>query len=205
MLCLVKGGRKRDLSPSLLGILQNRPSGSGGRPCHPSFLKRYGRHYRMVHSRPVGRYGCGFGIHPWPYGGEYGYLCGIYHCRDPWAVIATLGLITPSIIVILVIAGFLKSFRNNRFVNSVFVCLRPASTGLIVASGLSVAAVTFFGVSDLASITMEAVRAFDWKALVLAVILLVLTRWIKPTKKLHPIVWILCSAVVGVAFSFAGV
>ena len=100
---------------------------------------------------------------------------------------------------------FLKSFRNNRFVNSVFVCLRPASTGLIVASGLSVAAVTFFGVSDLASITMEAVRAFDWKALVLAVILLVLTRWIKPTKKLHPIVWILCSAVVGVAFSFAGV
>ena len=130
-----------------------------------------------------------------------GYTCG----GIPGAVVATVGLITPSIVVILVIAGFLKSFRHNRFVNSVFICLRPASTGLIVASGLSVAAVTFFGVSDLAAVTMEAVRAFDWKALVLAAVLLVLTRWVKPTKKLHPIVWILCSAVVGVAFSFAGV
>ncbi len=142
---------------------------------------------------------------PGPMGVNMATYVGYTTAGIPGAVIATLGLITPSIIVILVIAGFLKSFRNNRFVNSVFVCLRPASTGLIVASGLSVAAVTFFGVSDLASITMEAVRAFDWKALVLAVILLVLTRWIKPTKKLHPIVWILCSAVVGVAFSFAGV
>ena len=142
---------------------------------------------------------------PGPLGINMATYVGYTTAGIPGAVIATLGLITPSIIVILVIAGCLKSFRNNRFVNSVFVCLRPASTGLIVASGLSVAAVTFFGVSDLASITMEAVRAFDWKALVLAVILLVLTRWIKPTKKLHPIVWILCSAVVGVAFSFAGV
>ena len=36
----------------------------------------------------------------------------------------------------------------------------------------------------------------------LAAVLLVLTRWCKPTKGLHPIVFILASAVVGVVFSF---
>ena len=35
-----------------------------------------------------------------------------------------------------------------------------------------------------------------------AAVLLVLTRWCKPTKGLHPILFILASAVVGVVFSF---
>ena len=46
---------------------------------------------------------------------------------------------------------------------------------------------------------------FDWRGLALAAVLLVLTNWVKPTKKLHPIVFIVLSAVVGVAFHFAGV
>ena len=43
---------------------------------------------------------------------------------------------------------------------------------------------------------------FRWKELALAAVILVLTRWVKPTKGLHPIVFILASAVVGVVFSF---
>ena len=42
-------------------------------------------------------------------------------------------------------------------------------------------------------------------AVLLAAVLLIFTRWVKPTKKLHPIVFIAASAVVGIAFSFAGV
>ena len=42
-------------------------------------------------------------------------------------------------------------------------------------------------------------------ALALAAVLLVLTNWVKPTKNLHPIVFIALSAVVGVVFHFAGV
>ena len=56
----------------------------------------------------------------------------------PGAVIATLGLITPSVIIILIIALFLKSFRHNHFVEAAFECLRPASLGLITASGIAV-------------------------------------------------------------------
>lgn len=123
----------------------------------------------------------------------------------PGAFIATLGLITPSIIVILIIAGFLQAFRKNRFVNSVFVCLRPASTGLIAAAGLSVIAITFFGVSDITAITMDALKLFNWKALILAAVILVFTHFVKSTKKLHPIIWIGLSALVGILFNFANV
>ena len=49
---------------------------------------------------------------------------------------------------------------------------------------------------------MTGLAALNWKALLLAAVLLVLTRWVKPTKGLHPILFILASAVVGVVFSF---
>ena len=45
-------------------------------------------------------------------------------------------------------------------------------------------------------------QLFNWKALALAAVLLVLTRWVKPLKKLHPIVFILGSALVGILFAF---
>ena len=56
----------------------------------------------------------------------------------PGAVIATLGEVTPSIIVILIIAALLRSFRENRYVDRAFYGLRPASTGLIGAACVSV-------------------------------------------------------------------
>ena len=52
----------------------------------------------------------------------------------PGAVIATLGEVTPSIIVILIVAAILRSFRDNAYVDRAFYGLRPASTGLIGAA-----------------------------------------------------------------------
>ncbi|WP_291243542.1 chromate transporter [Allofournierella sp.] len=118
----------------------------------------------------------------------------------PGALAATLGLVSPSILIILVIASFLKAFRSNRFVEGVFRCLRPASTGLIAASGLSVAAITFYTAAP------EGLLAgIQWKAVVLAAVLVLATRVIPQTKKLHPVVWIALSALAGIVFSFAGV
>lgn len=110
------------------------------------------------------------------------------------AVVATLGLIMPAIIIILTVALFLKSFKDNKYLNSAFYGLRPASTGLIAAAGLSVAMTNFLP----QGFTLE---GFNWKGLILAAVLLILTNCFKQTKKLHPIVFILFSAVVGVVFS----
>lgn len=112
------------------------------------------------------------------------------------AVVATLGLITPSVIVILIIASFLKSFRDNRYVDSAFYGLRPASTGLIAAAGLSVVVSNLFFSDALAQGLSLAV--VNWKGWVLAIVLWVLTNKVKQTKKLHPILFILASAVVGI-------
>ena len=62
----------------------------------------------------------------------------------PGAIIATLGLVTPAIIIILIIASCLKKIRENRFVDHAFYGLRPASAGLIAAEGFSVVMLALF-------------------------------------------------------------
>ena len=79
------------------------------------------------------------------------------------AVIATLGLVAPSIIVILIIARFLQKFRHSRTVEAAFQGLRPASTALIVVAGLSVAFSVFFG---LPSVSFTGITGVEWKAVV---------------------------------------
>ena len=111
------------------------------------------------------------------------------------SVTATLGLVTPSFIVIMIVCMILKAFRNNKYVNAAFYGLRPASTGLIAAAGPSVA------VTNLLPGGLTALNAFNWKGLILAVVLWVLTNKVKKVKSLHPIVFILGSALVGILFS----
>lgn len=114
------------------------------------------------------------------------------------AVTATLGLITPSIIVILIVAAFLKRFSQNKYVNSAFYGLRPASTALIAAAGITVVMTNLLPIND---IIAKGVTEINFQGLILAAVLWVLMNVVKPTKKLHPIVFIALSAVIGIIFS----
>ena len=49
-------------------------------------------------------------------------------------IVSTLGLVTPSILVILLIARILKQFRQSRVVNAIFYGLRAASVALIAVA-----------------------------------------------------------------------
>ena len=71
------------------------------------------------------------------------------------AATATSGLITPSIIIILIVAIFLRSFRDNKYVNNAFYGLRPASMGLVAAAGLSVVINNLFEPKILESVPTE--------------------------------------------------
>lgn len=126
-----------------------------------------------------------------------GYLTG----GIPGAVIATLGLICPSVIVILIIAAFLKSFRDNKYVERVFYGIRPASTGLIAAAGVSV---VLLCVVDLAAYEASGklLDLVDPKAVILFAVIWIFTNAVKKTKALHPLVFIAFSAVVGIVFKF---
>ena len=119
----------------------------------------------------------------------------------PGAVIATLGLATPEVIIILIIARVLAAFRQNKYVDAAFYGLRPCSLGLIAAAGVLVVKVAMFN-TELYAATRALTDLVNWKAVLLAAVLLVFTRAVKQTKKLHPILFILASAIVGVVFRF---
>lgn len=130
----------------------------------------------------------------------------------PGAVIATLGEVTPSIIVILIVAMMLKKFRDNRYVNMAFYGLRPASTGLIGAACVAVVLEVMTGIKVLAAdgalvntFRLAGEALIKWPGVLLAAVLVVLTNFVKPVKNWHPIVFIAFSAVVGIVFRFAGV
>lgn len=120
------------------------------------------------------------------------------------SLIATLGIITPPVVIILIIATCLRKFRDSRLVSNAFYGLRPASTALIAAAGLSVVLISLVDTAAFQE-TGALGDLFCWKPIVLAVVVWVLTNVVKPTKKLHPIVFIAGSAVAGIVFSFAGV
>ena len=137
---------------------------------------------------------------PGPMGVNMATYVGFHIAGIPGAVLATLGLITPSIIVILIIAGFLARFRESKLVDAAFKGLRPASTALIAAAGLSVAKNVLLNLQGAETALSTVIR---WPALLLAAAVFVCMR-IKPIKKLHPIVFIGVSAVIGAVFRFAG-
>lgn len=115
----------------------------------------------------------------------------------PGGILATLSLGAPCVIIILIIATFLKKFRDNKYVNRAFYGLRPASIAMISAAGINVALV--------ALINMDAFQAsgniadlFIWKGLLLAVLIFIGQKKLS----LHPVFYIILSAVVGIVFRF---
>ena len=100
-------------------------------------------------------------------------------------IVATIGLATPSVIIILIVAKILSKFRNNPIVDTVFKYLRPAVIGLIMFALWQLVPLTFLGADR--NILILPVIAF-------AVLLFCLLKF----KKVHPIVWIGVGAVFGI-------
>ena len=110
------------------------------------------------------------------------------------SLLATLGLMTPSVIIILLIAQVLDRFRANPLVEKVFYCLRPASTGLIAAAGFLVLKTTLW---DSAALSM--LSAIRWPSVVLAVALyFAIKKWDK-----HPIWYLAAAALIGILLNFS--
>lgn len=115
----------------------------------------------------------------------------------PGAIIATLSLAAPCVIVIILISKILDKFRNSPVVEGIFQGLRPASIGLITAAFLSVAQESLLITENFAGLS-SILSVINWPAIALAAVLfLAMRKW-----KLHPIFYIAISAVIGILFSF---
>jgi len=141
---------------------------------------------------------------PGPIGVNMATFVGFTTAGIPGSICATIGLGTPSVIIILIIAKFLSGFNDNKYVKSAFYTIRPASTALIAAAGVLVLKISLLNTEVLGQ-GGGVLGVFDFKAILLAAIMFLITNFVKPAEKLHPVVFIALSAVAGVLFQFAGV
>ena len=110
------------------------------------------------------------------------------------AICATLGVVLPSFIVILIVARFYKKFKESKIVSSVMTGLRPAVIGLIGSALVSMILTVFLPNGfDFGSIVIPDLLV----SLAIAVVMTVLVF-----KKVHPIIIIVLSAVAGIAAGF---
>lgn len=106
------------------------------------------------------------------------------------ALCATLGVVLPSFVIILVVAKCFAAFQGNGIVRGCMNGLRPAVVGMIASALLSVAA----------SVFPAGIPIPQLAAAVVLLALVLLAHW----KKVHPILIILGSAAVGVGLGYAG-
>lgn len=108
----------------------------------------------------------------------------------PGAIVATLALTAPALIIIVVIARFLENFSENPTVKAVFYGIRP-----------TVAALIGYAVWELLKIalvnTTGTVLEINYINLLICLTFFILLQ-MKGLSKLHPLVWIIAGAVVGI-------
>lgn len=134
---------------------------------------------------------------PGPIGINMSTYVGFLTAGIPGAIIASLALTAPCIIVILLVIKVLDKFKDSPLVEGIFKSLRPASIGLITAAFLGVAQESLLQLDQFAGLG-SILSIFNWKAIALAVVLwFVMKKW-----KTHPIAYIALAAVAGIVFSF---
>ena len=109
----------------------------------------------------------------------------------PGALMATLGVILPSFVIILILAGFYEKFRSSRLVSGAMRGLRPAVIGLIGAALISIGREIFLPAGEI-----------DWLNIGLSAGIFLLMALLA-FKKAHPILIIALSGALGVALGYA--
>ncbi|MDD3244002.1 MAG: chromate transporter [Eubacteriales bacterium] len=132
---------------------------------------------------------------PGPIGVNMATYAGYNAAGIPGALIATLALIAPSIIIIVLIAKFLTRFSDNKLVQGAFYGLRPAVTGLIAAAGVQVLLLSVVSVTGASWQTLS----MDINVLAVGIFTAVLILSLK-LKKVHPAFYILGAAILGIVF-----
>ncbi len=103
-------------------------------------------------------------------------------------LVATLGLVTPSIIIIVCVSSVLQRFKDSTVVQGMFSWIRPASTALIATAFITIAKTTLFP-----TLLLNADNLI--KTGIAAVLFILIIKL-----KKHPIFYIVAAAIVGVVF-----
>ena len=129
---------------------------------------------------------------PGPIGINVATYAGFKTAGIPGAFISTFALVLPALIIIILIARFMSSFSGNASIQAVFAGIRPVVTALILAAVWEIARLTFFtnasgGLRPLVIPCVLGVGLFG-------------LMQVPKIKHLHPVLWILGGAVLGIVF-----
>ncbi len=114
----------------------------------------------------------------------------------PGAFCATFGVVLPSFIIILTVAKFYEQFQSSRVIKGCMSGLKPAVIGLIASAVVSTGETVFFP----GGITLPVLPDFAFIcSLVIFLIMLILAL-----KKMHPILIIVLSGILGIAAGYLG-
>ncbi len=112
------------------------------------------------------------------------------------SLMATMGLVIPSVIIVLIIAGILTRFKESKYVQAAFYGMRPATMGLIAAATIVVIKEALMDTSALAK--GDLLGLFEPVSVIYCIILIMLMSKLK----VHPIVFVAVSAVIGCFVKF---
>ena len=113
------------------------------------------------------------------------------------SAVATLGLVLPSFVIILIIASVMRNFIKYRSVRTVISCVKPVVIGLILATSLTMALSTTLGVTTVSG----GVSPSIFSLIILCAVFLTAYIYKKIAKKApSPILLILMSALLGILF-----
>ena len=109
------------------------------------------------------------------------------------ALLATLSLVAPSLIVICIIARYYQQFKESKLVKMIFAGIKPA-----VVAFIGSACISLF-ISVLLNKGNAGIEFFNIKSILLLAVL-----WLasKKFKDVHPIAFIIASAIIGIVFKF---
>ena len=129
---------------------------------------------------------------PGPIGVNMATYAGYNAAGIPGGIVATLSLVLPSLIVIIIVSKVLDKFNKSLYVKSAFWMIRPAVTGLIVTA--------VYGIFQTALFTDKTGAFYFPVELVVMCLAFYILMNIKVLKKLHPAFWVLCGAIIGITF-----
>ena len=121
---------------------------------------------------------------------------GYEQCGFFGALLATIGVVLPSFIVILIVAMFIKKLLKYPPVKAFIAGMRPALSGLIVALAITMALTVFLGIENVKDVHFSV----DWRTFaVLAVVILLPFGWKRIKKKeFSSILLVVISGLMGI-------
>lgn len=133
---------------------------------------------------------------PGPIGINIATFCGTELYGPIGGIITTLGEITPSLIIIMLVARFFSNFQKRKGVQAAFEGIRPATSGMVLVAMMNVLLLALFNIpAFMASHSVG--DLFRWKSLIFYALSLLALFGIK---KMHPVFVVFFGAIFGIIF-----